>query len=155
MSKNVIGENIKARRESRGTSQEALAGLMGIGVSTLIRIENGKQDPTLPTLRKVADFFECELVDLLRPYKEEESRRPLSDYAMLRMIFREELAEVFPSIYLVDVPLKDRPRLPRALIDDVLQGARRQKGAPLTQDERLKVLELLAERFARGERDHA
>lgn len=51
-----IGARIKAEREKRGMSQEALAAKAGVGGSTISYIEQGTtKNPTRATLRAIAD----------------------------------------------------------------------------------------------------
>jgi transcriptional regulator with XRE-family HTH domain len=50
-----FGQVIKACREQRGLSQEALADLAGISRSFLGEIERGEAAPSLDTLQKLAN----------------------------------------------------------------------------------------------------
>lgn len=52
---------IKARRESLRVTQERLAELSGVGLRTLKQFESGKGNPTLITLKKIADVLGLEL----------------------------------------------------------------------------------------------
>lgn len=55
----LIGKNIRARRESLGISQTALAKSAKISNITLNRIENGKQAPQGASLQMIADALNC------------------------------------------------------------------------------------------------
>jgi len=52
---------IKERRETLKISQETLAELSGVGLRTLKQFESGKGNPTLNTLKKLADVLGMEL----------------------------------------------------------------------------------------------
>jgi transcriptional regulator with XRE-family HTH domain len=49
-----IGNQARALREARGESQEAVARRAGIALATYSRIENGRNEPNLDTLRRLA-----------------------------------------------------------------------------------------------------
>ena len=54
----MLSKNIKKLRDKHNLTQEQLAQKAGITYSTLIKIESGKNgNPTLETLRKLADVF--------------------------------------------------------------------------------------------------
>ena len=46
---------IKARRTELNVTQETLAELSGVGLRTLKQFESGKGNPTILTLKKLAD----------------------------------------------------------------------------------------------------
>jgi y4mF family transcriptional regulator len=50
-----IGEAIKKRRELLGLLQPQLAAISGISRRTIQLVENGKANPSLETLLKIAD----------------------------------------------------------------------------------------------------
>ena len=52
---------IKERREVMQVTQETLAELSGVGLRTLKQFENGKGNPTLLTLQKLADVLGMEI----------------------------------------------------------------------------------------------
>lgn len=56
---------LKALRIKRGMSQEALAKKAGISRGYLLRLEAGRQDPSLSTLQKLAKAFKVKVGDLL------------------------------------------------------------------------------------------
>ena len=62
----TIGGRIRAMRKSRGLSLEALAGVSGVALATLSRLENDKHGGTLTTHRKIADALGLALADLYR-----------------------------------------------------------------------------------------
>lgn len=49
---------LKTLRAERGLSQAGLADLLGVSRQTVISIENGKYDPSLPLAFKIARVFE-------------------------------------------------------------------------------------------------
>lgn len=53
----LLGEAIKRRREERQESRAALALQIGLSESQLGVLEKERDLPTLPTLKKVAQFF--------------------------------------------------------------------------------------------------
>ena len=53
----------------QGLTQEELARSMGTAPSTVARLENGRRDVSLSTLRKAAEAFGAELTISLRPRK--------------------------------------------------------------------------------------
>ena len=53
-----IGERVWARRRAKGMSQEDLAPMVGIGVSWLSHIENGRKLPSICTLWSLAVCLE-------------------------------------------------------------------------------------------------
>lgn len=52
---------IKERRENLQVNQENLAKLSGVGLRTLKQFESGKGNPTLLTLKKLADVLGLEI----------------------------------------------------------------------------------------------
>ncbi len=52
---------IKDRRKVLQVTQETLAELSGVGLRTLKQFESGKGNPTLLTLRKLADVLGLEI----------------------------------------------------------------------------------------------
>ncbi len=56
-----IIQSIKERREMMKVTQEELAELSGVGLRTLKQFESGKGNPTLLTLKKLADVLGMEV----------------------------------------------------------------------------------------------
>ena len=52
---------IKERREVLQVTQETLAELSGVGLRTLKQLESGKGNPTLLTLKKIAEVLGMEV----------------------------------------------------------------------------------------------
>lgn len=56
-----LTEIIKQRRETLKVTQETLAQLSGIGLRTLKQFESGKGNPTLKTLKTIAETLGLEV----------------------------------------------------------------------------------------------
>lgn len=67
-------------RKSKGVTQMALAGKVGISQSNISDIENNKHNPTLDTLQKIADALAVPVVDLF------EDDRPSRDAVLSRLM---------------------------------------------------------------------
>lgn len=62
----VVGKNIKIARESQGISQDELAQKMGkSGRATISNWENGKNDPTINDLIKLAEILKTTVTYLV------------------------------------------------------------------------------------------
>ena len=62
----MLSENVKKIRKQRELSQDKLAKLAGITLTTLVKIEAGANDnPTLKTLKSLADALEVTVNDLI------------------------------------------------------------------------------------------
>ena len=55
-----IGKIIKERRKTLGITQAHLAELAEVNVNTIIRIENGKINPTIEVLHKITEVLGLE-----------------------------------------------------------------------------------------------
>jgi len=62
-----LSKNVKRLREAKGLSQEKLARLADVANNTLIKMETGEnKNPTLETLKKVANALEVSVDDLIK-----------------------------------------------------------------------------------------
>jgi len=62
-----LSKNVKRLREAKGISQEKLARLADVANNTLIKMETGEnKNPTLETLKKVAQALEISVDDLIK-----------------------------------------------------------------------------------------
>lgn len=61
-----IGKRITKLREERNWTRYRLAKQSGLSYSYLTVLEEGKHNPSLEVLEKIANGFEVELVDLLK-----------------------------------------------------------------------------------------
>ena len=55
------------RRREIGWSQQRLADELGVSRQTVISIEKGRYDPSLPLAFRFADVFHCRIEDLFTP----------------------------------------------------------------------------------------
>ncbi|MES1185895.1 MAG: LexA family transcriptional regulator [Myxococcales bacterium] len=62
----AVGRRIKALRQARGLTQDAVAEALGIAVKNVQRLEAGGQNLTLKTLAHVADVLDVEPHELLK-----------------------------------------------------------------------------------------
>lgn len=58
-------KKLAAWRAKRGLSQRALAKVSNVSFVTIARLETGKYDPRLSTLRQLAKALNAQLIDLL------------------------------------------------------------------------------------------
>ncbi len=56
-----LEQTIRERRMALQVTQEMLAELSGVGLRTLKEFESGKGNPTLETIRKIADVLGLEI----------------------------------------------------------------------------------------------
>lgn len=61
----TLGTRIKRIRNEKQMSQQTLAGLCNFEKTNMSRIERGKTNPTILTLRTISEALGVELVDLL------------------------------------------------------------------------------------------
>lgn len=52
-----VKNKIKVLRAERGWSQATLAGIVGVSRNSIVSIENGRFDPSLPLAFAIADAF--------------------------------------------------------------------------------------------------
>lgn len=57
----LIGKNIARLRKENGLSQKELGILIDMEKTYLSSIENGRQNPTALTIKKIADAIGCEV----------------------------------------------------------------------------------------------
>lgn len=56
--------DLPVRRERLGLSQQQLAEAVDVTRQTIISIEKGRYDPSLPLAFKLADTFDCRIEDI-------------------------------------------------------------------------------------------
>jgi transcriptional regulator with XRE-family HTH domain len=61
MTQKSVGEILSLRRKLLGVTQEYLSELSGVGLRTIKQIENDEGNPTLETVRKLAEVLGLEL----------------------------------------------------------------------------------------------
>jgi len=65
--KSIISINIKKHRAKKGLSQDKLSKLADVSFNTITKIESGATpNPTIDTVRKIADALGASLDDLMR-----------------------------------------------------------------------------------------
>ena len=60
--------DLPALRAERGWTQAELAAAVGVSRQTIISIERGRFDPSLPLAFALAACFECSIEDVFRPH---------------------------------------------------------------------------------------
>lgn len=91
---NNLGLKIKKLRKTQGLTLAELSGKAGISTSFLSQIENGKQAPTVVTLKKIADALGSPLKDLFNLQQETpEYIRKCDDQALggLQKIYKQSM----------------------------------------------------------------
>ncbi|MCB9222708.1 MAG: helix-turn-helix transcriptional regulator [Crocinitomicaceae bacterium] len=66
MKKTIIAKNFRKLRSFKGLNQTEFADLFGITRSTVGSYEEGRAEPKLETLLKIADYFKLSVDDLIR-----------------------------------------------------------------------------------------
>ena len=61
----TTGEWIKTFREEKGLTQSQLGDLCGMADSAIRRYENGRANPKIETLQKIADALEINVLKLI------------------------------------------------------------------------------------------
>lgn len=60
-----LGGKVRKYRKQQGLTQEKLAELARIDPKSIIQIENGKRNPTLKTIRKIATSLKIKLSTII------------------------------------------------------------------------------------------
>ena len=58
---------LKLLRTERGLTQQQFAEALGVSRQTVISIESGKYDPSLPLAFKIAQFLKARIEDIFHP----------------------------------------------------------------------------------------
>ncbi|KAM9862612.1 helix-turn-helix transcriptional regulator [Leucobacter sp. BZR 635] len=64
--------SLPERRQARGWSQQRLAEELGVSRQTILSIEKGRFDPSLPLAFRLAAVFGCHIEELFTPEAEPE-----------------------------------------------------------------------------------
>lgn len=59
--------DLAERRQGRGWSQGRLAEELGVSRQTVISLEKGRFDPSLPLAFRIAALFDCRIEDVFTP----------------------------------------------------------------------------------------
>lgn len=62
-----MNNRLRDLREAQGWSQQQLGDLLGVSRQTVISIEKGKYDPSLPLAFSIARLFDCRIEDMFTP----------------------------------------------------------------------------------------
>lgn len=62
-----MDNRLKELRAEQGLSQQALADHLGVSRQTVISIEKGRFDPSLPLAFALATTFHCTIEDIFQP----------------------------------------------------------------------------------------
>jgi putative transcriptional regulator len=62
-----VDNRIRAEREGRGWTQARLAEHLGVSRQTVVAIETGRYDPSLPLAFRIADLFDKPIEQLFFP----------------------------------------------------------------------------------------
>jgi transcriptional regulator with XRE-family HTH domain len=58
----VLGDELAARRMALGLSTRELAAQTGLDHTTIVRLEKGERQPTVPTLQVIASVLACQFI---------------------------------------------------------------------------------------------
>jgi len=61
-----LGKNLKRIRTAKGISQGKIARILKVGRSFITNIENGKTNPTLDTIAKIAKAIDVSVGELMK-----------------------------------------------------------------------------------------
>lgn len=94
----TLGERLKALRADKKITMHDLAQKLGIGMSTISQYENGRREPNISIVKKLADFYGV-TVDYLISGKEEKPTKTdkIADLADKETIFTYEGKEIPPE----------------------------------------------------------
>ena len=70
--------DIEARRDELRWSQAELGKALGVSRQTVIAIENGRYDPSLPLTFTIAALFECPIEEVVTPEQGDEAQTSAS-----------------------------------------------------------------------------
>lgn len=62
-----MNNTIKHLRTERGLTQQQFAEALGVSRQTVISIESGKYDPSLPLAFKIAQYLKARIEDIFQP----------------------------------------------------------------------------------------
>lgn len=63
--KKIFGRRLKTLREEKDLMQQELADALGVKRTSISNYETGRQFPDITTIKKIADFFETTIEDLI------------------------------------------------------------------------------------------
>lgn len=99
-----IGENIKRIRKEKALQQKQVALEIGLDQSNYNKIENGKREPSVEVLNKLASLFGVTVDDILNPDKEMpvevtiEDKTTMEQVRLIRELDEEDRNVIFRMI---------------------------------------------------------
>ena len=81
-----VGESIKKIRKDKGLQQKQVAIEIGLDQSNYNKIENGKREPSVEVLNKLANLFGVIVDDILNPDKELPKEITVEDKTTLEQV---------------------------------------------------------------------
>lgn len=84
-----IGQHIKKKREVMELTQEKLAELMDVSITTISRLENGQQCMSVKNLIKLAKILHLDVSDLFSSYKFSDSISMKSEDELILAILNQ------------------------------------------------------------------
>ncbi len=88
-----IGDNIKRIRKAKSLSQKEVITVAGLDAAQYSRIENGKTDPTVTTLEKIAKALGVSLSDLFASTDELKEINSYDKSVMEKVSLMESLSD--------------------------------------------------------------
>lgn len=92
----MLGERIRSERRRKKKTQEELAQYLGVNRSVISKYETGSITPALNQIKKISEFLNIPLGDLLGDETIRTIEIPMPDYHV-RVISEEELSRMAPS----------------------------------------------------------
>ena len=152
----VIGQNLKALRESRNLTREQLAKFIGNSPFTIRNTEHGETSPKIPSLVKYADFYGVSLDEIFgrgnyldkinAEYRVQVAMRILSQFAKVTLMQSDLILieQSTPNFDIVDSPRKTLSFSPSQLVNFVdeiiLQACNSRKTFGEILDDRIKEI---------------
>lgn len=99
--------NLRPLRKQRGLSMKQLGEMVGVAEVTISTYENGRSDPSIPVLCKIADVLDVSL-DMLVRGKEKDRPEGRSRDELLKMFDSMSEAELERFAALLTASLADR-----------------------------------------------
>lgn len=121
----LIGVKVKRLREKKGISSKELAERAGISPQTISRIEQGHNDVSFSTLRKILAAMGCSLIDIANEetYLENENTKKNLNFLMKRLSYAGIDSNLFTQKIIpakLQVALKSNiSNIPSLLVDEV------------------------------------
>ena len=98
--KELFGENYRILRDRTGFTQEKVSEGSGLSLSYLSLVEQGKANPTLTSIERLAKGLEMDVTDLLDFHHSQSSPQEIRDRLtrLMQMVDNEILAGIHSAI---------------------------------------------------------